>query len=159
MNNDQDILKLAARLIDQNEGDILKVYECPAGKPTIGRGRNLEDKGISQAESDMMLNNDVVEAHLLLKNALGFYENLNVNRKSVLIDMVHNLGYSGLLRFRKMMGAIQNGDFDEAARQIQQSRYWNQVGSRAKRNYCMMRFDRYFTKPEAESYFKNGGLE
>jgi len=38
------------KLVDQiieHEGLKLKPYHCPAGKLTIGVGRNLEDKGIS----------------------------------------------------------------------------------------------------------------
>ena len=34
------------KLISLHEGLRLGVYRCPAGKLTIGFGRNLEDKGI-----------------------------------------------------------------------------------------------------------------
>ena len=42
--------KMRDKLVDQiieHEGLKLKPYHCPAGKLTIGVGRNLEDKGIS----------------------------------------------------------------------------------------------------------------
>ena len=148
-------VKLATRMIDQNEGDLLKVYVCPAGKQTIGRGRNLEDKGISQAESDVMLANDVIEAHARLHSSFAFYSELDETRRAVLMDMYHNLGYKGLLRFRKMLGALQHSDFDRAAAEIKDSRYWQQTGDRAKRNYCIMKFGKYFTRNEAKSYFVN----
>ncbi len=39
----------------------LKPYHCPAGKLTIGTGQNLEDKGITEKEALMLLENDIQE--------------------------------------------------------------------------------------------------
>jgi lysozyme len=49
--------KLADQLI-KHEGLRLKPYHCPAGKHTIGVGRNLEDKGITEKEAVILLEND-----------------------------------------------------------------------------------------------------
>lgn len=151
MNNSK---KIAYTLIDENEGDRLKVYKCPAGKWTIGRGRNLEDKGISQPESDLMLANDIEEAHIELKG-IEFYNDLSDVRKAVLIDMAHNLGFVGLMKFKNMMEALRTGDYDKAAYEIQDSKYWNQVGIRAKRNWYLMKFDVMATRQTVRSYFTN----
>jgi len=45
-----NIKKIADQLI-LHEGLRLKPYHCPAGKHTIGIGRNLEDKGITEKEA------------------------------------------------------------------------------------------------------------
>lgn len=42
-----------------HEGEKLLPYKCTAGKLTIGVGRNLEARGISKDESDLMLRNDI----------------------------------------------------------------------------------------------------
>ena len=42
-----------------HEGEKLMPYKCTAGKLTIGVGRNLEARGISKDESDLMLRNDI----------------------------------------------------------------------------------------------------
>jgi len=52
--------KLTDQLI-KHEGLRLKPYHCPAGKLTIGVGRNLEDKGITEEEAVMLLENDIQE--------------------------------------------------------------------------------------------------
>lgn len=147
-------MKIAKTLIDENEGNVLTVYRCPAGKLTIGRGRNLEDRGITHEESDYLLRNDVAEAHSRLSSEFAFYKGLSEIRQAVLIDMYHNLGLTGLLGFRKMLTALRNGDWHEAAEQVRQSRYWSQVGVRAMRNYCMLKFDRYYTREEARRFFE-----
>lgn len=148
--DDLSPIGLAKHLIDENEGNVLTVYRCPAGKLTIGRGRNLEDRGITKDESDMLLATDVLEAHSTLYKELAFYKGLSEIRKAVLMDMYHNLGRSGLLGFKRMLNCLRNGDYTEAAEEMKRSRWWGQVGARAKRNYAMMKFDRYFTKKEAE---------
>jgi len=148
------ITELAKKLIHENEGDRLKVYRDSVGILTIGRGRNLEDRGITQDESDYLLQNDVERAITALKSSYSFYRGLDPARQAVMIDMYHNLGGAGLNGFKKMLAALRVKDYDEAARQIQDSRYWNQVGVRAQRNYCMMRFGRAFTREEARAYFE-----
>ena len=60
--------KLMYRLIEE-EGMKLKPYRCPAGKLTIGVGRNLEDKGLSNEEALFLLQNDIIEAVKELKKS------------------------------------------------------------------------------------------
>jgi lysozyme len=47
--------------VTRHEGLRLKPYLCPAGKLTIGIGRNLEGKGITEQEAVMLLENDIQE--------------------------------------------------------------------------------------------------
>jgi lysozyme len=49
------------RQLTTHEGLRLKPYLCPAGKLTIGIGRNLEGKGITKQEAIMLLENDIQE--------------------------------------------------------------------------------------------------
>jgi len=46
------------RQLREHEGLRLPPYHCPAGKLTIGIGRNLGDKGITEKEAVMLLEND-----------------------------------------------------------------------------------------------------
>jgi lysozyme len=43
-----------------HEGVEQKAYLCSAGYITIGVGRNLEDRGLSDAEIEFLLDNDVI---------------------------------------------------------------------------------------------------
>ena len=45
--------------LKRDEGVKLNPYKCTAGKLTIGVGRNLDDVGITEEESDMLLKNDL----------------------------------------------------------------------------------------------------
>ena len=151
----ESALSIADKMAQQNEGLTYKPYHDTVGKLTVGYGRNLEDRGITFEEAKLMLAHDIVEAHTELWTQFGFFRDLSDVRKAVLMDMYHNMGISRLLGFEKMIEAIRVKDFDRAATEMKDSRYWKQVGRRAKRNYCMMRFDRWFDTENAESYFIN----
>lgn len=148
-------LQMAENMITENEALTLHPYHDTVGKLTIGYGRNIEDRGITYSEAETMLANDIIEAHDELYTQFGFYKELSDVRKAVMMDLYHNLGITRLLGFKKMLRALQFGQFDEAAKELKDSRYYNQVGRRAQRNYCMLRFNKWYQTKEAESYFKN----
>ncbi|MBP5593653.1 MAG: hypothetical protein J6X75_05780, partial [Clostridia bacterium] len=50
--------ELTGKFTKLAEGLRLKPYRCPAGKLTIGYGRNIEDMGISETEAEMLFDND-----------------------------------------------------------------------------------------------------
>ena len=125
-----------------HEGIRLKVYRCPAGKLTIGIGRNLEDTGISQAESRFLLNNDILRCRTGLSKVLPYWHTLTNMRQRVLVDMCFNLGQDGLLEFKKMLTALKKGDFDLAADEMLTSTWAHQVKTRARWLALAMRLDR-----------------
>jgi lysozyme len=87
------IMNQAKAQLVRHEGLRLKPYRCTAGKLTIGVGRNLEDKGISQQEAYELLENDIRECEVqLLTEIPDIYLSLDINRKVVLINMCFNLG-------------------------------------------------------------------
>jgi lysozyme len=133
-----DSTELAEELIKMNEGCKLTVYTCSAGRLTIGYGRNLEDKGVSQCEADLLLAFDIEECRKDLEK-LEFWESLNEARKAVLLDMRFQLGHAGLMKFKKMLAALERDDYEEAAEQIMDSRYAVQTPNRAARNRAIMR--------------------
>ena len=54
-------------------------------------------------------------------------------RQAVLIDMCYNLGYSGLMKFKNMIKAFADGNFERAAIEMEDSRWYKQVGDRSER--------------------------
>ena len=136
----------------QHEGLRLEVYEDSLGIATIGIGRNLEDRGITPEELEWMdipnmaivhtmgiteadamylAQNDVqiVEEELLRSHPC--VENLDAVRQLVLVDMAFNMGVPRLGKFKKMWAAIHENNFDEAAKEMLDSRWANQVKSRS----------------------------
>jgi lysozyme len=116
------------------EGLITSPYHCTSGKLTIGVGRNLEDNGISVDEALFLLGNDLENVFKELHNTFPWYEDAPEKVKLVIADMCFNLGLPGLLSFKKMLKAIEEKDWIEAANQILNSRYAEQVGNRAVYN-------------------------
>lgn len=113
-------------------------YRCSGNKLTVAIGRNLEDKGISAAEALVLLENDINECFEDLKSIFTEFEELNENRQHALIDMRFNLGASGFRGFKKMIEAVKENDFDRAAAEMKDSRWYGQVGRRAKNLILMM---------------------
>lgn len=113
------------------EGVKCKPYYCTADKLTIGVGRNLEDRGINEDEVMYLLNNDIALAESELIDRIKDFSELSEMRKVVLINMSFNLGVTKLMEFNKMLSAIGNRDYKQAAEEMLDSKWARQVGQRA----------------------------
>ena len=120
-----------AQLIKKHEGLRLKPYRCPAGKLTIGYGRNLDDSGISPSEAEALLYNDIQTCYAACVK-FGFWNRLNAARQAVLLDMCFNLGISRLKQFKKMLAALTRGNYENAAKEMLDSAWARQVKTRAQ---------------------------
>lgn len=114
-------------------------YTCTAGALTVAYGRNLDAKGISRAEADILLRNDIVDAQADLERVFPVASRLSDNRYRALVNMMFNLGAERFMQFRKMRAAIERGDFEAAADEMVDSRWARQVGARAERLEDLMR--------------------
>lgn len=117
--------------LKRHEGVRLKPYKCTAGKVTIGYGRNLESNGITLKEAEIMLDYDIACCIKDLKAMFKDFETLPEAIQIVLCNMRYNLGYNGLIEFKKMLAACQNRNWSEMAKQMQKSSWYLQVGGRA----------------------------
>jgi lysozyme len=135
-----------------HEGLRLKPYRCPAGKLTIGIGRNLEDKGITEQEARMLLENDIQECLDDLTPLFDDFDALPEPVRQVLVEMRFNLGPGGFRQFKKMIAAVNARNFIEAAVQMKDSRWYRQLGNRADSLTAMMEKARLpgKTDPHAE---------
>jgi lysozyme len=122
-----------------NEGLRLKAYLCTEGKITIGVGRNLEDKGVTEAEALFLLRNDIDECVNDLEKIFENFSGLDSDRRMVLVDMRFNLGPRKFRKFKRMIRAVNQRDFDRAAEEMKNSKWYAQVGVRSKRLCKMMK--------------------
>ena len=125
--------------LTRDEGVRLRLYQDTVGKWTIGCGRNLSDNGISQQEALLLLEHDIENAERDARKACPKYETLSGTRQRALCNMSFNLGLTRLLRFRKMLTAIADADFETAATEALKSRWATQVGQRAVRIAALIR--------------------
>lgn len=112
----------------KHEGERLHAYLCPAGKLTIGIGRNIDPsggKGITKDESALLLMNDIAECTTDLQNLFGsnIWNWMSENRKIALIDMRFCLGPNRFRGFRRMIAAIHKGDWADAGREAMDSKW------------------------------------
>lgn len=117
----------------RDEGLRLKPYLDTVGKTTIGVGRNLTDRGISQDEAMAMLDRDMAETIAELRHALPWWDALDGVRKRVLVNMGFNLGVPGLMKWPNTLQRIADGDYKAAAAAMRGSKWASQVGARAER--------------------------
>ena len=117
----------------RDEGCRLKIYTDSEGVPTIGIGRNLRDKGISQTEAEYLLDRDIRDAASDVIAHLPWAETLDEIRFGALVNLSFNMGIGGLLGFHEMLKALQAGHFELAAEQLLASKYHQQVGIRCER--------------------------
>ena len=127
-----DMDKMIEQLVD-HEGLELHPYEDSLGILTIGVGRNLEERGISEDEAFYLLGNDIEIIWDELIKQHPIVEELDDQRQMILLDMAFNMGVPRLGKFKKMWAAIENGDMIEASKQALDSRWADQVGRRAER--------------------------
>jgi len=146
-----DKSKLIEKLI-VHEGLRLQVYKDTLGIDTIGIGRNLEDRGISKEELDKLdiptidhiyeygiteadamalAENDVQIVEEELLRAHPCVDRLDSVRQLILVDMAFNMGVPRLCKFKNMWAAVHENKFDVAAKEMLDSRWANQVKSRA----------------------------
>ena len=134
------------------EGLRLQVYKDTLGIDTIGIGRNLEDRGITQQELDdldipsidhvyewgiteadavYLATNDVQIVEEELVRAHPCVDRLDSVRQLILIDMAFNMGVPRLCKFKKMWAAVEAEDFPTAAKEMLDRRWSRQVKGRA----------------------------
>jgi len=160
-------------LLIKHEGLRLKPYRCPAGRLTVGVGRNLDDIGISKDEikhigkslndikltgitkEDAMylLKNDINRCINELKDIFGdeFFEYPEEIR-FVLIDMIFNLGKPRFKSFKKMIKAVKDKNYKEMIIQMRDSKWCRQVKLRC---YGLIRIvKKFILKSVSESVSK-----
>lgn len=112
-------------------GPELRPYRDTVGKLTIGYGRNLDAKGITRDEAELMLDNDMADA-IGDAQSLLYWDSLSPVRQLVISDMVYNLGLTKFLRFINLNSALAIQDYKLAAYEMKDSKWYRQTERRAK---------------------------
>ncbi|WP_067176952.1 glycoside hydrolase family protein [Sulfurospirillum sp. UCH001] len=144
-------MNMALELVKEAEGFYPNTYHCPAGKLTQGYGRNLEVHPLTEEERLELNQDGTVSEFIASKWALKelqeceekllqniIYQKQSDTRKAVLLDMCFNIGYSGLMKFKKMWFALGDRDYTTASSEMKDSSWYVQVGTRGKRNVTIM---------------------
>lgn len=99
-------------------------------KLTIGYGTLLP---LTKEEAIMLLDYRINKMRKELEKNKPFLKKESKKVKSIVYNMMFNLGVPKLLKFKKMWKALENQDYAEAAKEMKDSNWYRQVGNRAKR--------------------------
>ncbi|MCT8876638.1 glycoside hydrolase family protein [Shewanella xiamenensis] len=111
---------------------LFQKYKCSQGVWTIGYGHAIKasenfDFGITEEQADAMLLEDIKVAQSYARQVhVDSHDEVN----DVLTEMIFQLGYSGTKKFKKMIQALKEGSYTEAANQMKDSRWYNQTPNR-----------------------------
>lgn len=130
-----NITRLAKRL-KIHEGTVKaggrhRMYTDSVGKITIGYGRNLSDRGLSDSEAAFLLNNDMADVVEECRREFSWFDKLDDTRQEVILNMVFNLGMPKFKKFKKTIAHIEQRKFTMAGEEMLNSKWARQVGIRA----------------------------
>ena len=142
----ESLIDITAAYIKINEGFSSMYYIDTTGNKTIGYGFNL---AIYPSLSEPL---NIEKANILLNKSIekniqyacqifddpyhvNFFDNLEYNIQSVILDMIYNLGISGFRDFNNFIYYIRNNNdsFISAAIDLEHTLWYEQVGLRGKR--------------------------
>jgi len=111
-------------------------YDDTLGIPTIGIGTKLP---LTEEEAELIAEHRMSQKinHLLSEKPIVL--TLTLTRQEVLFNMAFQLGVNGLIKFKKMWDGIENHDFEEASKEMKNSRWYLQTTSRAEKLMRLMR--------------------
>jgi lysozyme len=148
---DLPLLDIIKEDLIRHEGYIREIYLCSENYETFGVGHlvtpNDMEHGwpvgtpVTDERILQCFHDDTMQA---VEDAESLVDNLydhpdNVIR--VLVNMAFNLGRTRLGKFRKMIAAVNNHDYSAAADEMEDSRWYHQVGRRSKELVNTMRFE------------------
>lgn len=120
---------LRLQVYDDATGVALKRGDIIRGTPTIGVGRSLT-VGITVDEAMFLLDNDLDAANRDMRQYMWFRK-LSPVRQHAVVAMRFNLGLTGLLKFQRMIAALEAQDYAIAKAEALDSAWSKQVGKRA----------------------------
>ncbi len=128
------------KLIEKEEGWRESPYYCSEGYPTIGYGFKLGDKGaplpkfiLPKVAGDAWLTRLIEDLESQFES-LYWFNHLCIPRRAIILSMAYQMGYTGVMKFKKMIVALEARDYIKASNEMLQSRWANQTSSRAHRH-------------------------
>lgn len=129
--NIKDKTKLS---VQEHEGYRLEPYRCTEGFLTGGWGHKIltgEEVPTTKEGWEELFNKDFDNAWSQMEQLCDTH-NLPENEEmmSILCEMIFQLGFAGVSKFKMMIKALQEGNMEEASNQMKDSRWYVQTPNR-----------------------------
>lgn len=112
------------------------------GQWHIGYGHSISSPEyyphVTREAAEELLISDMKTVERELVGSLSFYRDLPLAARMVLLDMGYNMGVPRLLGFTYMLYAMQEGNWEDAAHEMIDSLYYEQVTRRASNNVMLI---------------------
>ena len=125
--------------IRDHEGFIAKPYLDSLGKATIGYGHLITDednfengKEYSKDELLKLFEKDFEKAQMGADQLVGHIQELHIEAKNIVTEMVFQLGTMGVRKFKNMMAALEARDYHRASLEMLDSRWHAQTTNRCE---------------------------
>jgi len=146
--------------VKRHEGFREEMYLDPLKIPTIGYGTNLQTRRaregieslglnyqtildgkqtISEQQASKLFYEDLEDAIATSIEIFPNYSEMPLNVRLVIPDMIYNLGETRFRKFKKAIAAISSGDYETAADEMVDSKWYHQVGNRSRCLVQLMR--------------------
>lgn len=146
--------------IKRHEGFESRVYNDSVGIPTIGYGTNLTTsrarenieslglnyeailegrQNLSEEQASKIMYEDMEDSIATSIEIFPNYSEMPNNVRLVLPDMIYNLGETRFRKFKKTIEAIRAGDYETAADEMVDSKWYHQTGNRSRFLVQLMR--------------------
>lgn len=127
---------MAVTLIDrlrEFEGYRRYAYRCSEGRLTIGYGTMIEEggHGVPEYVAEILLQ-DYINTLRARFGALDWFNGLDPDRQDAILEMGYQMGYDGVLGFRRMITAIEHSDWGRVHKEALDSRWAKQTPARAR---------------------------
>lgn len=129
--------------IKRHEGEVLEVYADSLGYLTLGVGHLIQDHDPEHGQpAGTPVSQEVVDKYYEIdfdkhleetKHVIGHdvFDGLPGEIQEVLVNMCFNLGGTRLGKFRNMLNAVEDHDWEKMAVEMEDSRWFRQVGRRS----------------------------
>jgi len=112
--------------IAKHEGYEPEVYKCPNGYDTIGYGFAIKDLYMDKEVADLILDKKIRGILVSIESNDDWNEwfwNKPKNVKEVLINMIFQIGFSGVRKFKKTIQYIKDDNFLMASEEMLDSKW------------------------------------
>lgn len=154
-------------MIKRHEGVRTRPYKDSLGLWTVGVGHLIGDgkslpqeynREFSMNEVDTLFAKDYQEHKAAAQKIPGF-DKVGNSAKAALIDLTFNMGPAWYKKWPRFSKALAEGDTQSAAASLEDSKWYTQVGNRAKEIVSLIRSDSPAGKTDIASSANKGVAE
>ena len=119
--------------LTEDEGIAEYPYTDTFGNISIGLGHNIAANGLSADVITLIYNDDITAVLAVLDAKVVWWRKLPPNQQRVMVNLCFNMGWPVFSSFVHFLAAMKAGDIATAAKQLQNSVWYTQVGQRGPR--------------------------